>query len=398
MSIVLGCIGDDYTGSSDLANALTRAGLRTVQTIGLPAAWLDLSAGPVRVRVGAMPAGRYWSVALMDAFTNHFAVLGQRADGCGPVEVTLLGPGQHDAVCSGRVIRAPGNDVWLFARWLVDGVDDLANSHAMQDRLEVLPPPGLTHSPRRVPGLPTDPQNFLAVVNEALQRNPPPASDSHWLQRWSRIGLRPAAADLWHDLGDEVRHAWITHTATAYDKLRRAGASGRRDVQGWVTSGPEIGNFGDNFALRASVALGGLGALEPVEAKYFVRFTDDAAQPLDARNPLILSVPPGGIPTDSFWSFSMYEPTADGQRFFADNPIHRYSIGNRTHGLVYNADGSLDIALQHEAPTEARLLANWLPAPRGPFQISLRTYLPRRELLDGTARMPTVCGAAPGAA
>jgi uncharacterized protein YgbK (DUF1537 family) len=37
MSIVLGCIGDDYTGSSDLANALTRAGLRTIQTNGVPA-------------------------------------------------------------------------------------------------------------------------------------------------------------------------------------------------------------------------------------------------------------------------------------------------------------------------------------------------------------------------
>jgi uncharacterized protein YgbK (DUF1537 family) len=40
--IVLGCIGDDYTGSSDLANALTRAGLRTIQTIGVPAEGLDL--------------------------------------------------------------------------------------------------------------------------------------------------------------------------------------------------------------------------------------------------------------------------------------------------------------------------------------------------------------------
>jgi uncharacterized protein YgbK (DUF1537 family) len=40
--LVLGCIGDDYTGSSDLANALTRAGLRTVQTIGVPAGDLDL--------------------------------------------------------------------------------------------------------------------------------------------------------------------------------------------------------------------------------------------------------------------------------------------------------------------------------------------------------------------
>ena len=36
MSLKLGCIADDYTGASDLANTLTRAGLRTVQTIGVP--------------------------------------------------------------------------------------------------------------------------------------------------------------------------------------------------------------------------------------------------------------------------------------------------------------------------------------------------------------------------
>jgi 3-dehydrotetronate 4-kinase len=38
----LGCIADDYTGASDLANTLTRAGLRTVQTIGVPADDLPL--------------------------------------------------------------------------------------------------------------------------------------------------------------------------------------------------------------------------------------------------------------------------------------------------------------------------------------------------------------------
>ena len=42
MSLKLGCIADDYTGASDLANTLTRAGLRTVQTIGVPAADLTL--------------------------------------------------------------------------------------------------------------------------------------------------------------------------------------------------------------------------------------------------------------------------------------------------------------------------------------------------------------------
>jgi uncharacterized protein YgbK (DUF1537 family) len=44
MAITLGCIGDDYTGSSDLANALTRSGLRTIQTIGVPSDDIDLGA------------------------------------------------------------------------------------------------------------------------------------------------------------------------------------------------------------------------------------------------------------------------------------------------------------------------------------------------------------------
>jgi len=37
VTLRLGCIADDYTGASDLANTLTRQGLRTVQTIGIPA-------------------------------------------------------------------------------------------------------------------------------------------------------------------------------------------------------------------------------------------------------------------------------------------------------------------------------------------------------------------------
>jgi uncharacterized protein YgbK (DUF1537 family) len=42
VTLALGCIADDYTGASDLANTLTRCGLRTVQTIGVPASDLEL--------------------------------------------------------------------------------------------------------------------------------------------------------------------------------------------------------------------------------------------------------------------------------------------------------------------------------------------------------------------
>jgi hypothetical protein len=278
----------------------------------------------------------------------------------------------------------------MFGRCLVDGPSDLQNSHAMQDLIEMLPPAGMCHPSRAVPGQSNDPRNFLAIVNESLAFNPVPSSDAALVARFAMVGLRPGAADAWSDIDEDARASWIAHIGAAHDKLRRASATGRREVQGWYASAIDMGNFGTNYALRASVALGGLGALEPAEAMYFVRFHDAKAQLLDGRKHYLLRVPPGGIPTDSFWSFSMYEPTADSQRFFVENPIRRYSIGNRTTGLLHNADGSLDIALQRDAPTDDRLLANWLPTPAGPFQISLRAYLPRPALRACTAVMPVI--------
>lgn len=353
-------------------------------------AWLDLSRGPVRVRVGGMPAGRYWSLAFMDAFTNHFAIAGQRLDGTGPVDLWIVGPDAQAHAPGGREIRAPGSDAWLFVRCLVDGPDDLPNAHAMQERIDIAAPAAAAYPPRVAPTSSRDPRNFLAVTNELLGRNPPPEGERAQWGRWAEVGLRPGVSDAWEQLGDDARAAWTRRAGPAHDRLRLASASGRREMQGWFASAVDMGDFGRNYALRASVALGGLGALPPVEAMYFVRFHDDGRQPLDGRHRYRLHVPPTGIPNDSFWSFSMYEPTADGQRFFVDNPIRRYAIGNRTPGIVANEDGSLDIALQRDEPDDARLRANWLPAPAGPFQISLRTYMPRAELREGRAAMPGI--------
>jgi hypothetical protein len=78
-----------------------------------------------------------------------------------------------------------------------------------------------------------------------------------------------------------------------------------------------------------------------------------------------------------------------GQFFFADNPLGRYAIGDRSPGLVTNADGSLDIWIGHEAPGADRE-ANWLPAPETPFALFLRAYLPKPDLLHGRYRLPEV--------
>ena len=56
--MLLGCIGDDFTGSSDLANTLAKGGMRTVQYNGVPRADADRSvgAGVVALKTRTIPA------------------------------------------------------------------------------------------------------------------------------------------------------------------------------------------------------------------------------------------------------------------------------------------------------------------------------------------------------
>ncbi len=82
---------------------------------------------------------------------------------------------------------------------------------------------------------------------------------------------------------------------------------GLREHQGWLTAGPEIGNFGRNHALRASIAHGGLGALEPTDAMCLVRFKDEQELLLNGLRSHVLRVPPAGLPVDGFWSLSTYQ-------------------------------------------------------------------------------------------
>lgn len=77
------------------------------------------------------------------------------------------------------------------------------------------------------------------------------------------------------------------------------------------------------------------------------------------------------------WSISAYR-----ENFYVRNPIERYGILS-TMPLRYNADGSLDIYIQARSPG-ADKDANWLPCPPGgPFNLTIRIYQPRQEILDG---------------
>ena len=56
--MLLGCIADDFTGATDLANMLVRGGMRTIQTIGVPSAPLgeEVDAVVVALKSRTIPA------------------------------------------------------------------------------------------------------------------------------------------------------------------------------------------------------------------------------------------------------------------------------------------------------------------------------------------------------
>jgi hypothetical protein len=77
----------------------------------------------------------------------------------------------------------------------------------------------------------------------------------------------------------------------------------------------------------------------------------------------------------------------DSQNRFVDNPINRYSVGDRS-GLVTTADGSIDVYIQNTAPTGHE--SNWLPSPNGDFKLWLRVYQPGAAILSGKYHVPPI--------
>jgi hypothetical protein len=89
-------------------------------------------------------------------------------------------------------------------------------------------------------------------------------------------------------------------------------------------------------------------------------------------------------PVRFFWSVTMYDLNT---RLLVENPINRYSIGDRTEGLKYGDDGSLTINVQKDSPGKDKE-SNWLPAPNGPMSIIARMYGPEERILDGEYEFP----------
>jgi hypothetical protein len=367
---------------------LTTAENRTVTTPNndtlYSQAMLDLRDSAVEITTPDF-GNRYFSVAFMDVFSNNFAVIGRRTTGTRPQHYLVAGPRWQGTVPPGAtMIRAPGDWVWVLVRILIQGPEELSEVRALQDGIGLRAIKEVSAGPLIEPKT-DDAANFIAVVNEALRHNPPPRSDRAELARIGRVGIganekAPTDALLaaWQAQFPELRKRLLATFATLQPPTIH---------EGWNYRTADLGNFGTNYRFRAVVAVVGLAALEPAEAMYTNAVGDRNGDPLQSDRHYRWHIPSGGLPVDAFWSLTAYEEEPNGTLYFAENPIHRYAIGDRTQGLVSNPDGSLDILIQQDPP-QGSLAANWLPIPQGPVRIILRAYQPRAELLDGHYRFP----------
>jgi hypothetical protein len=353
--------------------------------------WIDVSAEPM---VLAHPDGgeRYFLLPLLDGWTDVFSSPGTRTTGADAKAFAIVGP-RWSGELPGDVqeLRSPTAMVWMIGRTQTNGKADYENVHRFQDGLTLTPLSawGSDYSPPTDVGVEDDvdttapPPDVLEALDAAtffgrlaalLVDNPPAEADAPAMERFAALGLMPGAFDPPPEIAGELDEG----VKAGIVKLKELARQAVPPVNGWAVF-RGLGSFGTEYGKRALVALLGLGANLDADAIYPHATMDADGQPLTGDNRYVLRFAPGETPpAHAFWSLTMYNE----RQFFVDNPLDRYAIGDRDP-LTFNDDGSLDIYLQHESPGGARE-ANWLPAPAGSFNVFLRVYWPKPEMLDGT--------------
>jgi hypothetical protein len=371
--------------------------------------WLDLSKEPMLLHVPDTE-GRYYVMQLMDAWTETLAAPGKRTTGTGEAWFGVVGPdwrGQGQLPEHVKRIDSPTNTVWLLGRTQTNGSTDYGFVHGIQQGYILTP---LSNFPQGQPPLAmTDfalmqarigasplaqmerlsPVEFFQLTAQLLVANPPHAADAPFMHRIARIGIVPGKPFPAEKLSPDVLKAMeegaqaAAKAVTGFDpKSRPVGKTG------WTVPG-HYGRYGTDYAARALTARLLLGALPAEDAIYLGCSRDSGGEALDGAHRYTLHFAKGEIPpAQAFWSLSLY----DAQGYFAANPLKRFAIGDRDQ-LKFNADGSLDLYIQHESPG-ADKESNWLPAPAGVFNLALRIYWPEEQVIKGEWVPPAIVAVA----
>lgn len=364
--------------------------------------WLDLAAEPVLLHVPDTHQ-RYYVMQLMDAWSETFAAPGKRTTGTKEGWFAIAGPGWNGNLPSGvRRIDAPTNIVWLLGRTQTNGASDYDSVHSIQGGYQLAL---LSHFPdaqapiglfelaavrARAAARPADQVErmsaveFFSLFAELLKKNPPHKGDERMMEKLAKLGIKPGQPFQSEGLKAEQVKA-----------IEEGARSASASLAGWEQKMPlgktgwslplKVGRYGTDYTARAITARYLLGAVPPEDAVYLGCHQDAQGRSLTGSQHYLMHFAKNQIPkVQAFWSLTLY----DAQGYFAANPIHRFAIGDRDP-LKFNADGSLDIYVQHDSPGPEKE-SNWLPAPADHFNLSLRMYWADESIISGSWVPPEI--------
>ena len=346
-------------------------------------AWVNLKERPACLTVPAV-AGRYFVVELLDAYTENFHNLGARNVPPEGGKVCLTGPSTTATPDSGHMrVQCPTDLVWIVGRVLVSGTEDLEAAREILDGFRLESSGALPGSVRFWHETGDAALDFFANFLQGLDDFPVPGESRETMDfLLVALGLQKRQPEGLTSMNPRAQEGLRAAFANAMAIIEAHTVSQVSKSWGYTT---RLGKWNGNLLLRATAAMKGLGALCAEETIYALSDFDEASEPLTGARRYTMQFPAGALPpADAFWSVTLYGE----DRFLIDNPIARYSVGDRTEGLIFDSDGSLTIPIQHAPPPTHS--SNWLPAPAGAFYLILRCYHPRDELLKGRYVVPAL--------
>jgi hypothetical protein len=364
-------------------------------------AWLDLTKEPL-VITAPDTNGRYYLLPMLDMWTDVFASPGWRTTGTHAGNFLVTPPGWSGSVPQSMThLPAPTPYIWIIGRTKADGPQDYAAVHKIQAGFKVTrlsewgkQPTPVTVKIDPTVDMKTPPKvqvdtmpagKYFAYAAELVKLHPPHITDQPIIAEMKKIGIEVGKSFDLNQLDPAVQKALEGAPNEAQELMTWKLATLARVANGWSMNTDTMGVYGNYYLKRAIVAREGLGANLPEDAIYPLNLADASGKPLDGANKYTLHFEKGAMPpVNAFWSITLY----DSEGFQVGNPLNRFAVSSWMP-FKSNADGSLDLYFQNESPGTDKA-ANWLPAPKGAFNLTMRLYAPKSEALTGKWNPPPV--------
>jgi hypothetical protein len=373
--------------------------------------WLDLTKEPMVVSAPDTD-GRYYLLPMLDMWTDVFASPGWRTTGTQAQTFLIIPPGWRPDLRDNVIdefklpkdtqrIDAPTPYIVIVGRTKTDGPSDYDTVHKIQAGYTITPLSWWGRPPQPVTvkvdpaiDMKTPPKvqvetmpagRYFAYAAELLKINPPHITDQPILAQMKRIGIEPGKSFDIDKLDPAIKTALSTAPEDALKLMAWKVPSLARVVNGWSMNTDTMGVYGNYYLKRALVAQFGLGANLPEDAIYPLNLADETGKPLDGANKYTLHFDKGAAPpVNAFWSVTLY----DAEGYQVPNALNRFAVSSWMP-FKSDPDGSLDLYFQNENPGAGKE-ANWLPAPKGPFNLTMRLYAPKSDALTGKWNPPPV--------